>query len=86
MSNNKGPLPYSYDFLTPQRSEEDQTLSFEKIIKDEQEIILHIREHEIAISGLLKQLGEKQTLIRDHLFAQRAQKEVIVEITTDNGN
>jgi len=86
MSSNKGPLPYSYDFLARQRSDEDQTQSFEQIIKDEQEIIQHIREHEIAISGLLRQLAEKQTLIREHLLAQRAQKEVTAEITTDNGN
>jgi hypothetical protein len=82
MEKNTNNLPYSYDFLARQAYEAEQSQQFNQIIKDEQEIIHQIRMHDIAIAGLMRQLGEKQTLIRDHVFAKRAS----VAIESDRGS
>lgn len=71
MEKNSSNLPYAYDFLAQQADEAEQAQKVVLIINDEHEIIQQIRMHEIAISGLLRKLGEKEQLIRQLKISQR---------------
>ncbi len=71
MEKNSSNLPYAYDFLAQQADEAEQAQKVDLIINDEDEIIQQIRMHEIAISGLLRKLGEKEQLIRQLKISQR---------------